>query len=91
MAAPHRWERGPRQPALVALCPEQKRRRWHFVCTLGLFCLRYFVRPGNKSLCCRNSGRARSAQWACCLFWLCDFPFGIKDFFDGAEDAFVRG
>lgn len=30
-----------------------------------------------------------SAQWACCLFWLCDFPLGINDFFDGSEDAFV--
>lgn len=29
------------------------------------------------------------AQWACCLFWLCDFPLGINDFFDGSEDAFV--
>lgn len=30
-----------------------------------------------------------SAQWACCLFWLCDFPLGINDFFDESEDAFV--
>lgn len=35
--------------------------------------------------------RGCSAQWARCLFWLCDFLFGINDSFDGAEDAFVPG
>lgn len=30
-----------------------------------------------------------SLQWVCCLFWFCDFPDGINDFFDGSEDAFV--
>lgn len=45
------------------------------------------MRPGIESVL-SEQWQGFSAQWARCLFWLCDFPFGINDFFDGSEDAF---
>lgn len=47
--------------------------------------------PGNSACVVGTVAGAAGAQWVCCLFWLCDFPVGINDIFDGSEDAFVPG
>lgn len=42
-------------------------------------------------MCCWNGGRAALHNGLAVYFGLCDFPFGINDFFDGSEGAFVPG